>query len=255
MSRKGNNSLYVKPRSDNQENYLLALAENDIVVCEGPPGSGKTFLAVYQALKKLRDGDIEKIVITRPLVNAGEEPGYLPGPLEEKAHPYLRPLYDNFLEFMSKEDLDKMMDHGIIEIELLAYIKGRTFKRTYMILDEAQNCSEAQIEMYMTRIGLGSKMAICGDPTQTDIDGHNGLDLCVQALHGTPDLEIVQLTETDIVRHKIISHVIQRFRRHREARSQHRRNGNGHHHENASQSRSPSHQGRLGHYAQRPSDQ
>lgn len=211
---KQRKSINLVPKSINQEGYILALTndETDVVVVTGPAGTGKTYLAMLAAIKTLRDGEIERIVLTRPAVGVDDEKhGFLPGDLNAKMEPWTRPLLDVLRDFYSLKEIEYMLQEQIIEIAPLAYMRGRTFKNSWIILDEAQNATPSQVKMLLTRIGEGSKIVITGDIEQTDrkkLD--NGLmDLEDRLkLTGVPGLEICKFDLRDVQRHGIIEHII-----------------------------------------------
>jgi phosphate starvation-inducible protein PhoH and related proteins len=213
----------VSPKSTNQGKYQQAMGRSDITLCKGLPGTGKTFLAVAKAIKLLQEGKVSKIIITRPLVEAGEKVGYLPGDLDEKAAPYMRPIFDCILKFMTKETFLTLLGSEI-EVAPLAYMQGRTFDYTFMMFDEAQNATLDQIEMFLTRMGKNSKVVLSGDPYQVVIED-SGLILTEKALHGLDGFEAVQLEAIDIVRHRLISEVVTRIEMLKQQNRRESRNG------------------------------
>jgi len=213
---------YLRPRTDGQGRYVQALRENDVVICVGPAGTGKTFLAVGMAVTLLRQGAVKKIVLVRPAVEAGERLGFLPGDLVAKINPYLRPLLDALNDLIEFEQVKKYMENEVIEIVPLAYMRGRTLNNAVIILDEGQNASVSQMKMFLTRMGMNSKIIVTGDLTQTDLPPtlKSGLVDAVQRLRGIPRLAIVQLDESDIVRHALVQQIVKAYeegggRRHR----------------------------------------
>lgn len=199
--------LKVMPRSVTQHRYVAALQANTLVFGIGPAGTGKTFLAVAYAVSLLTSRQVSKLVLTRPVVEAGERLGFLPGTFEEKIDPYLRPLFDALDDTMGREKWTKMRELGQIEIAPLAYMRGRTLKDSAIILDEAQNTTPVQMKMFLTRLGENSRMIVTGDPTQCDLPRgqRNGLKDATETLDGLRDIEIVRFRETDVVRHPLVS--------------------------------------------------
>jgi phosphate starvation-inducible protein PhoH and related proteins len=204
---------YLRPRTDGQGRYVQALRENDVTICVGPAGTGKTFLAVGMAVTLLRQGAVKKIVLVRPAVEAGERLGFLPGDLVAKINPYLRPLLDSLNDLIDYEQVKKYMENEVIEIVPLAYMRGRTLNNAVIILDEGQNATVSQMKMFLTRMGMNSKVIVTGDVTQTDLPPtlKSGLNDAVQRLRGIPRLAIVQLDETDIVRHALVQQIVKAY--------------------------------------------
>jgi len=204
---------YLRPRTDGQGRYVQALRDNDVVICVGPAGTGKTFLAVGWAVTLLRQGTVKKIVLVRPAVEAGERLGFLPGDLEAKINPYLRPLFDSMNDLMERDQVRKYMENDIIEIVPLAYMRGRTLNNAVIILDEGQNATTAQMKMFLTRMGVNSKIVVTGDMTQTDLPRmiKSGLIDAVNRLKNIPRLAIVHLDNTDIVRHVLVQRIVEAY--------------------------------------------
>ncbi len=203
----------VKPRTPGQARYVDAIRENDLVFCSGPAGCGKTYLAVAMALNALRTEQVRKIVLVRPAVEAGEKLGFLPGDLLAKVNPYLRPLLDALADIISFDQVKRYMEHDIIEIVPLAYMRGRTLNDTFIILDEAQNTTSTQMMMFLTRMGEHSKIVVTGDPTQVDLPSHmtSGLDDAIHRLNGISGVEAVRLSGQDIVRHRLVREIVRAY--------------------------------------------
>ena len=203
----------VQPRSAGQAAYVKAIREHDIVVCSGPAGSGKTFLAVAMAVSALRAEQVRKIVLVRPAVEAGESLGYLPGDLQAKINPYLRPLLDALREMMDYELLKRLTEQDVVEMVPLAYMRGRTLNNAFIILDEAQNTTVAQMKMFLTRLGVGSKMVISGDTTQIDLppNRRSGLVDAMERLERVRGCGRVQLGGIDIVRHPLVQRIVEAY--------------------------------------------
>ncbi len=204
---------YLRPRTDGQGRYVQALRDNDVVICVGPAGTGKTYLAVGWAVTLLRQGTVKKIVLVRPAVEAGERLGFLPGDLEAKINPYLRPLFDSMNDLMEREQVRKYMENDIIEIVPLAYMRGRTLNNAVIILDEGQNATTSQMKMFLTRMGMNSRIVVTGDMTQTDLPRtvKSGLNDAVQRLRNIPRLAIVHLDNADIVRHALVQKIVEAY--------------------------------------------
>tara|TARA_R110000868_G_scaffold85324_7_gene240155 strand:- start:1401 stop:2147 length:747 start_codon:yes stop_codon:yes gene_type:complete len=197
---------HVKPRSEGQQQLMDAIESSPLTVALGPAGTGKTYLAIAAAVKALDDGQIDRIVLSRPAIEAGESLGYLPGTMEEKMSPYLRPLYDALGERMGGKRLRQYMADGTIEIAPIAYMRGRTLNNAFVVIDEAQNCTYGQIKMLLTRLGWHSTMVITGDPDQTDLlPGVSGLADIADRLNTLNDIAIVKLTHSDVVRHPLVA--------------------------------------------------
>tara|TARA_Y100001970_G_scaffold215199_1_gene263215 strand:+ start:16731 stop:17738 length:1008 start_codon:yes stop_codon:yes gene_type:complete len=203
----------VIPRSEKQKNYVKALKNSDIVISSGPAGTGKTFLAVAVALTMLLDKKIERIILSRPAVEAGERLGFLPGDMREKVDPYLRPLYDSLYDLLDFEKIQKKIEVGDIEIAPLAFMRGRTLKNSFAILDEAQNATDTQIKMFLTRLGENSKIVINGDPSQIDLPNKNqsGLDKSKKILGHLNEISIVDFDHRDVVRHPLVSKIVKAY--------------------------------------------
>lgn len=204
---------YLRPRTDGQGLYVAALRENDVVICVGPAGTGKTFLAVGMAVTLLRQGAVKKVVLVRPAVEAGERLGYLPGDLVAKINPYLRPLFDALNDMMEPEQVKRYLENDIIEIAPLAYMRGRTLNNSFIILDEGQNATVSQMKMFLTRMGNGSKIVVTGDITQIDLPPttRSGLIDAVQRLRDIDRLAVVHLDERDIVRNPLVQRIVQAY--------------------------------------------
>lgn len=203
----------IKPKTLGQQRYVEAIRDNTIVFGIGPAGTGKTYLAVAMAVKAFRNEEVSRIILTRPAVEAGEKLGFLPGDLQDKVDPYLRPLYDAMFEMMGPENFQRNLEKGCIEVAPLAYMRGRTLDDSYIILDEAQNTTPEQMKMFLTRLGFQSKAIITGDVTQIDLPnaGHSGLIEAVKVLKNVEGIEIMRLSERDVVRHKIIQDIIKAY--------------------------------------------
>ena len=203
----------VIPRSEKQKNYIRALKESDIVISAGPAGTGKTFLAVAVALTMLLEKKIERIILSRPAVEAGERLGFLPGDMREKVDPYLRPLYDSLYDLLDFEKIQKKIEVGDIEIAPLAFMRGRTLKNSFAILDEAQNATDTQIKMFLTRIGENSKIVINGDPSQIDLPNKtmSGLNRSKKLLGHLKEISVVDFDHTDVVRHPLVSKIVKAY--------------------------------------------
>ena len=203
----------VIPRSEKQKNYIRALKESDIVISAGPAGTGKTFLAVAVALTMLLEKKIERIILSRPAVEAGERLGFLPGDMRDKVDPYLRPLYDSLYDLLDFEKIQKKIEVGDIEIAPLAFMRGRTLKNSFAILDEAQNATDTQIKMFLTRIGENSKIVINGDPSQIDLPNKtmSGLNRSKKILRNLNEISIIDFDHSDVVRHPLVSKIVQAY--------------------------------------------
>jgi phosphate starvation-inducible protein PhoH and related proteins len=215
LSRRGKT---IRPKTLNQKRYVDAIDAHTIVFGIGPAGTGKTYLAMAKAVKALQAKQVTRIILTRPAVEAGERLGFLPGTLSEKIDPYLRPLYDALHDMMDPELIPKLMASGMIEVAPLAYMRGRTLNDAFSILDEAQNTTGEQMKMFLTRLGFGSKVVVTGDVTQIDLPGGNrsGLRAAVDILDGIDDIHVTELTSADVVRHRLVSEIVDAYARHEE---------------------------------------
>jgi phosphate starvation-inducible PhoH-like protein len=203
----------IQPRTSGQARYVKSIAEHDLVFCVGPAGTGKTYLAVAMAVQALKQERIRKIVLVRPAVEAGESLGYLPGDMQAKINPYLRPLLDALREMVDYDQLKRFTDQDVVEVVPLGYMRGRTLSDAFIILDEAQNTSVAQMKMFLTRMGRGSKIVVSGDTTQVDLPAHtqSGLVDAMRRLHGIEGLTQVVLTNADIVRHRLVQEIVRAY--------------------------------------------
>lgn len=203
----------ITPKTVGQRDYYYALKDHDVVFAIGPAGTGKTYMAVVFAVQALKNNQVKKIILTRPAVEAGESLGFLPGDLKEKIDPYLRPLYDALYDMLGQETTERMIEKGIIEIAPLAYMRGRTLEDAYVILDEAQNTTDNQMKMFLTRLGFHSKMIVTGDITQIDLPHgvHSGLRRAISLLKGVKGISFVFLSATDVVRHPVVARIIRRY--------------------------------------------
>ena len=205
----------VIARSEKQSDYIKALKENDIVMSLGPAGTGKSFLAVSVGVTLLMEKKIDRVILSRPAVEAGEKLGFLPGDMKEKVDPYLRPLYDALYELFGADKIDKKIESGEIEIAPLAFMRGRTLKNCFAILDEAQNATETQIKMFLTRIGENSKLVVNGDPSQIDLlnKSHSGLIKSREILKDLKEIKIIEFDHNDVVRHPLVSKIIRAYQK------------------------------------------
>jgi phosphate starvation-inducible PhoH-like protein len=215
LSRRGKT---IRPKTLNQKRYVDAIDAHTIVFGIGPAGTGKTYLAMAKAVNALQTKQVTRIILTRPAVEAGERLGFLPGTLSEKIDPYLRPLYDALHDMMDPELIPKLMASGVIEVAPLAYMRGRTLNDAFIILDEAQNTTAQQMKMFLTRLGFGSKVVVTGDITQIDLPGGNrsGLRAAVDILDGIDDIHVAELTSADVVRHRLVSEIVDAYARYEE---------------------------------------
>ena len=203
----------IKAKTVGQKKYVEAIRKNTVVFGIGPAGTGKTFLAVAMAVKALREKQVSRIILTRPAIEAGEKLGFLPGDLQSKIDPYLRPLYDALFEMLGAENYKRQLEKGVIEIAPLAYMRGRTLDDSFIILDEAQNATPEQMKMFLTRLGFNSKAVITGDLTQTDLPSgqKSGLYIAVKILNGVEDIAVHAFTDMDVVRHKLVQRIIRAY--------------------------------------------
>jgi phosphate starvation-inducible PhoH-like protein len=213
LSRRGRT---IRPKTLNQKRYVDAIDNHTIVFGIGPAGTGKTYLAMAKAVNALQTKQVTRIILTRPAVEAGERLGFLPGTLYEKIDPYLRPLYDALHDMMDPDLIPKLMSSGVIEVAPLAFMRGRTLNDAFIILDEAQNTTAEQMKMFLTRLGFGSKVVVTGDVTQIDLPGNSrsGLRAAVDILDGIDDIHISELTSADVVRHRLVSEIVDAYARH-----------------------------------------
>lgn len=210
---KDNKGNPIRVKNDGQKKYIHAIKKNDVTFGIGPAGTGKTFLAVVMAVSALKKGEVEKIILTRPAVEAGENLGFLPGDLQEKVNPYLRPVYDALYQILGMEHTTRLMDRGVIEIAPLAYMRGRTLEEAFVILDEAQNTTNAQMKMFLTRLGNRSKMIINGDKTQIDLPRgvESGLIHAEKILRGIKNITFIEFSTQDVVRHPVVADIIKAY--------------------------------------------
>ncbi|MCM1254020.1 MAG: PhoH family protein [Clostridium sp.] len=219
----------VKPKTIGQKQYVDAIREHMIVFGLGPAGTGKTYLAMAMAITAFKNNEVGRIILTRPAIEAGEKLGFLPGDLQSKVDPYLRPLYDALYQIMGVESFSKNMEKGLIEVAPLAYMRGRTLDNAYIILDEAQNTTPAQMKMFLTRIGFGSKVIITGDASQKDLppDAKSGLDVAVRVLSKIDDIAFCNLTSKDVVRHPLVQKIVKAYEAYEAKNSPDKSNGKG----------------------------
>lgn len=235
----------IKAKTLGQHRYIDAIRHNDIVFGIGPAGTGKTYLAMAMAITAFKNGDVSRLILTRPAVEAGEKLGFLPGDLQDKVDPYLRPLYDALFEIMGPEAFERNMEKGLIEVAPLAYMRGRTLENAYIILDEAQNTTPAQMKMFLTRFGAGSKVIVTGDVTQIDLPSgkRSGLIEAQRVLKGIKGIDFIEFDYSDVVRHRLVQRIIEAYEKYdqthvahqdtdtdeSERETPHRRNKHDHH--------------------------
>ena len=209
----GNNGKVIKARTPNQMKMVEEMQKNDMLFAIGPAGTGKTYTAVALAVKALKEKEVQRIILTRPAVEAGENLGFLPGDLKEKLDPYLRPLYDALADMIPYEKLAKYLERGVIEIAPLAFMRGRTLGNAFVILDEAQNTSENQMKMFLTRMGRGSQFIVTGDVSQVDLPKHikSGLLHSIRLLEDVEGISMIKLDKRDVIRHRLVEDIIQRY--------------------------------------------
>jgi phosphate starvation-inducible PhoH-like protein len=203
----------VRAKTFRQRQYIEAIRKRDLTFCIGPAGTGKTYLAVVVAVQALLANQVEKLILTRPAVEAGERLGFLPGDLQQKINPYLRPLYDAIYEFIDQEKVPNLIERGIIEVAPLAYMRGRTLNHAFVIVDEAQNTTPAQMKMVLTRLGFRSRMVITGDTTQTDLpmNQQSGLTVALQVLKNVEGITVCEFTQKDVVRHPLVQRIVSAY--------------------------------------------
>ena len=216
----------VKCKTLGQKQYVEAIKANTCTFAVGPAGTGKTYLAIAMAVVALKNKDVERIILTRPAVEAGEKLGFLPGDLQQKVDPYLRPLYDALNDMMGAESYQRLLERGAVEVAPLAYMRGRTLNDAFIILDEAQNTTSEQMKMFLTRMGMGSKMIITGDVTQIDLPAgkRSGLVEALEVLKGVEDIGMVRLSHRDVVRHELVQAIVRAYEKH-DKQSEYRREG------------------------------
>ncbi len=214
----------VKPKTLGQMDYIKAIRENMIVFGVGPAGTGKTYLGMAMAIQAFKDGEVSRIILTRPAIEAGENLGFLPGDLQQKIDPYLRPLYDALYQIMGADSFQHNSEKGLIEVAPLAYMRGRTLDNAFIILDEAQNTTPAQMKMFLTRIGFGSKVIITGDQTQKDLPAGqlSGLDVALRVLRDVEGIRTVTLTNKDVVRHPLVQRIVEAYEAYEARQASHR---------------------------------
>ena len=214
----------IRPKTFGQKNYVEAIDQNMIVFGCGPAGTGKTYLAMAKAITAFKRGEVERIILTRPAIEAGEKLGFLPGDLQSKIDPYLRPLYDALYEIMGAETFQKNMEKGLIEVAPLAYMRGRTLDNAFIVLDEAQNTTESQMKMFLTRIGFGSKAIITGDQCQKDlaVGTRSGLDVALRVVKNIEGIAICNLTSKDVVRHPLVQKIVEAYEKYDNSKPKHK---------------------------------
>lgn len=209
----GNKGMQIRPKSDGQKRMVQAARDNDMVIAAGPAGTGKTYVAVAMAVRALKEKEVKRIVLTRPAVEAGESLGFLPGDMQEKLDPYMQPIYDALYDMIPAKRLEEYMESRVIEIAPLAYMRGRTLDHAFVILDEAQNCTENQMKMFLTRMGMHAKFVITGDHTQVDLPHKkgSGLNMAMRRLAEVKGIGIVKLDSKDVIRHRLVKQIIDAF--------------------------------------------
>ncbi len=209
----GNGGVIVKARTENQRKIVDSISKNDMIFAVGPAGTGKTYTAVALAVRALKNREVKKIILTRPAVEAGENLGFLPGDLKDKLDPYLQPLYDALYDMIPAEKLQYYIENKVIQIAPLAFMRGRTLDNAFVILDEAQNATESQLKMFLTRMGASAKFIITGDITQIDLPKHqpSGLPQAIKILNNVDGIDVIQLDGTDVIRHKIVKKIIEQY--------------------------------------------
>ncbi len=209
----GNNGLVIKAKTDNQRRLVSSVLKNDMLFAVGPAGTGKTYTAVALAVKALKNKEVKRIILTRPAVEAGENLGFLPGDLKEKLDPYMQPLYDALNDMVPADKLNQYLENRIIQIAPLAFMRGRTLDNAFVILDEAQNTTESQMKMFLTRMGANAKFIITGDTTQIDLPSKqaSGLVQAIKFLKNVEGIDIITLDNTDVIRHKLVKSIIERY--------------------------------------------
>jgi phosphate starvation-inducible PhoH-like protein len=203
----------IRPRTFRQRCYIHSMETHDLTFCIGPAGTGKTYLAALLAIKSMLSGEFERLILARPAMEAGEHLGFLPGDLQQKINPYLRPLYDALYEGIDPEKVESLMQRGVIEVAPLAYMRGRTLNNAFVILDEAQNTTPAQMKMFLTRLGFHSRMVVTGDKTQTDLPGQqkSGLDMAIDILESVEGIAFCYLSQADVVRHPLVQKIVNAY--------------------------------------------
>ncbi len=216
----------VKCKTLGQKQYIQAIRDNTVTICIGPAGTGKTYLAIAMAVAALKRKEVSRIILTRPAVEAGEKLGFLPGDLQSKVDPYLRPLYDALFDFLGQEQFSRSLEKGVIEVAPIAYMRGRTLNDAFLVLDEGQNATLETLKMVLTRFGEGSKVVLTGDITQIDLSGGqiSGLKKCAEMLSGIEGIGVVRLSNRDVVRHKLVKEIIKAFEKYERQAEQHAKN-------------------------------
>lgn len=209
----------IRAKTFRQRQYIQAVRSHDLTFCIGPAGTGKTFLAAVLGVQALLNNECERLILTRPAVEAGEKLGFLPGDLQQKVNPYLRPLYDALFEFIDPEKIPNLMERGVIEVAPIAYMRGRTLNNAFVILDEAQNTTPSQMKMILTRLGFRSRMVVTGDLTQTDLPSHqtSGLTMAERILSSVEGIAFCHLTKADVVRHPLVQRIVAAYEQHEQA--------------------------------------